>query len=121
MKQLGEIRDLLNRTNYINVTGLFEVLNTWLVGQDSIAAAEGVQLDQEEGEVEDEQKTLDNPTCPCVWGEWSEWTECSTTCGPGIIMKQREVETQATGGGAECIGHETQEQACKLLDCRKFH
>merc|ERR1719317_1190462 len=32
-------------------------------------------------------------------------------------MKQREVETQATGGGAECIGQETQEQACKLLDC----
>ena len=49
---------------------------------------------------------VDNgPTgCPvdCVVGPWSDWSECSETCGGGIQIRTREVLEPAQNGGAGC-------------------
>ena len=117
--QLEEIRALLNHTDYMSVTGLYEALNSWLTEQEESSILEGQRLEEEEEEVQDEEQTLTHPVCPCVWGEWSDWTECSTTCGTGTIMRQREVDTPATNGGGECQGQEILEENCLLKMCRK--
>ncbi len=38
----------------------------------------------------------------CKAGDWSEWGQCSTECGPGVRSRSRTVTTQKQGGGADC-------------------
>ena len=64
------------------------------------------------GAVEDTQDCNAIP-CPvdCVTTDWSDWTACSMTCGPGIQRRLRVVRTQASSGGAPC-GEMEQTQPC---------
>lgn len=68
---------------------------------------------------------------PAQWGEWSEWTDCSKTCGGGIRTRDR-VCNSKKGNKETCFGNwvdldETgkdrhaslkyQEHACNVLSC----
>merc|ERR1712062_649665 len=53
--------------------------------------------------------TFDNPrpTCTSEFGSWTEWSECSTTCGKGTRNRTRTCQ-----GPFECIGEDTETEAC---------
>jgi len=53
----------------------------------------------------------------CLWAEWTEWTQCSTTCDNGIRERSRSKLVQETGGGI-CLGQATESESCKIKDCR---
>lgn len=38
----------------------------------------------------------------CKVSEWSEWTECTTRCGIGMMMRSRNVTHQPSRGGSAC-------------------
>ena len=48
-----------------------------------------------------------------LWGDWSAWSECSRTCGPGGTHGR----SRTCQGGELCKGplHETKQ--CQLQDC----
>ena len=41
------------------------------------------------------------------FGSWTEWSECSTTCGKGTRNRTRTCQ-----GPFECIGEDTETEAC---------
>merc|ERR1719347_2567353 len=80
-EQLDLIRDILNHEDYKNITGLAKALNQFLDQQYDQMDMEGEHLDQEESEVAAAKEALNSHPCPCVWEEWSNWGQCSATCG----------------------------------------
>ena len=56
--------------------------------------------------------------CPIdgVWREWSSYSECSTSCGPGVITRAREC-VEPLYGGEPCPGEASETQKCELLKC----
>ena len=53
----------------------------------------------------------------CEWGPYGAFTECSTTCGPGIKDRSRVIVQEADAGGRNCTGESSQELACNLRPC----
>ena len=54
--------------------------------------------------------------------EWSEWrfiTECSATCGGGVIEKVRDCKnpTQSLDGGGKCRGLNKATEKCNDFPC----
>lgn len=42
--------------------------------------------------------------CPvdCVMSDWSQWTDCSTSCGTGSQMRYRHIKQNPSDGGSLC-------------------
>eukprot|EP00439_Symbiodinium_sp_Y106_P020041 s4331_g2.t1 len=57
--------------------------------------------------------------CPvdCLWADWSKYSACSSTCGPGTRSRSRDFRKAAEFGGAQCVGNTTQTSDCNLGDC----
>eukprot|EP00930_Biecheleria_cincta_P096731 TRINITY_DN88536_c0_g1_i1.p1 TRINITY_DN88536_c0_g1~~TRINITY_DN88536_c0_g1_i1.p1 ORF type:complete len:1777 (+),score=234.93 TRINITY_DN88536_c0_g1_i1:51-5333(+) len=59
----------------------------------------------------------------CVWGEWTEWTECDIPCGGGQQFRQRHIAKVPRNGGKLCPAEDKDEtrpcntQHCKDGDC----
>lgn len=53
----------------------------------------------------------------CEFGEWGEWTECSSTCGGGQHERHRRVSLHATLGGEACKGALSMTAACSTHSC----
>ena len=53
----------------------------------------------------------------CVWGEYGEWSACSTTCGDGTRTRTRTEEIASAYGGAECSGSGTVTEECNTAAC----
>ncbi|XP_044164585.1 SCO-spondin-like isoform X4 [Acropora millepora] len=47
------------------------------------------------------------------WSEWSEWTDCSVTCGGGVMSRKRNCDNPApTAGGRLCEGPSKDVKSC---------
>ena len=57
--------------------------------------------------------------CPvdCKLFDWSEWSACTTSCGPGIAERRREISTQAQYGGLDCANQTYQMKYCSKGTC----
>ena len=53
----------------------------------------------------------------CVWGEYGEWSTCSTTCGGGTRTRTRSEGIPASNGGSPCTGPATQTGPCNRDAC----
>ncbi|XP_060065517.1 hemicentin-1-like [Ylistrum balloti] len=63
-----------------------------------------------------ETSTCGDVSCPPpgTWGIWSEWTDCSATCGEGMSNRARDCDNSA---GGECVGAETETKVCQKWKC----
>lgn len=57
-------------------------------------------------------------TIPCLLSPWSEWSDCSVTCGKGMRTRQRMLKSAAELG--DCNEELEQAEKCMLPECRKF-
>ena len=47
------------------------------------------------------------------WSEWSEWTDCSVTCGSGVMSRKRNCDNPApVAGGRLCEGPSKDVKSC---------
>lgn len=56
----------------------------------------------------------------CLWGDWSEWTTCSTTCGSDVslwVKSTREKAMNESAGGKPCIGEDSRRKLCGQNPC----
>lgn len=65
--------------------------------------------------------TLALPTCVssainCGMSEWSEWSECTKSCGKGHTVRTRTVTLEPQFGGDHC-SETTQKKKCKIRKC----
>lgn len=56
-------------------------------------------------------------TIPCLLSPWSEWSDCSVTCGKGMRTRQRMLKSLAELG--DCNEELEQVEKCMLPECRK--
>lgn len=60
----------------------------------------------------------------CLWKVWSDWTECTKTCGTGQRKRKREHLQLAQHGGRPCRGDSVGEGVCNTqicpVDCQWF-
>ncbi|XP_057304151.1 uncharacterized protein LOC130641387 isoform X2 [Hydractinia symbiolongicarpus] len=76
-------------------------------------------LEQNLGEAE-ETSICNKDPCPidCGWTNWTDWSQCSTTCGEGISERSRSPTNPAAGhGGKNCTGESKQTQQCNGPCC----
>ncbi|XP_021339055.1 coadhesin-like isoform X2 [Mizuhopecten yessoensis] len=59
-----------------------------------------------------ESSSCGEVTCPPpgVWGTWTEWTDCSVSCGEGVASRTRICDNSA---GGECIGTSSETKVCQ--------
>ncbi|CAH1274716.1 SRPX2 [Branchiostoma lanceolatum] len=52
------------------------------------------------------------------WGEWTNWSPCSATCGNGTHQRRRQCNNPPPKeDGKDCVGHTTESGTCHLQDC----
>ncbi|CAH1244241.1 ADAMTS6 [Branchiostoma lanceolatum] len=52
------------------------------------------------------------------WGPWSDWSDCTRTCGIGVSFSERHCnETAPAHGGKYCVGERKRYRTCNTMDC----
>ncbi|KAI8745416.1 hemicentin-1-like [Biomphalaria glabrata] len=52
------------------------------------------------------------------WGEWSDYTECSSSCGTGTSKRTRHCDTPVPlHGGKDCVGSDIMTKKCEIVKC----
>lgn len=59
------------------------------------------------------------------WGQWSDWSECSSACGSGVQVKTRKCLGEDIGITSEyihyknssCSGPDSENRPCNLHTC----
>ncbi|XP_078690659.1 uncharacterized protein LOC144921486 [Branchiostoma floridae x Branchiostoma belcheri] len=52
------------------------------------------------------------------WGEWTDWTPCSATCGNGTHQRWRQCNNPPPKeDGKNCAGPSTESGTCRIMDC----
>lgn len=66
-----------------------------------------------------EVEECSNSACPvdCALSDWSEWSECSASCGGGISERNRTVMVAADPGGRPCPAPLTLHRTCNSHNC----
>lgn len=57
-------------------------------------------------------------TIPCLLTLWSDWSDCSVTCGKGLRTRQRTLKSPVELG--DCTEELEQVEKCMLPECRKY-
>ena len=61
-----------------------------------------------------------NPACPIHgnWTNWSDWGECSKTCGSGYEARSRNcTDPTPQFGGDNCTDHDIETKYCHEANC----
>ena len=53
----------------------------------------------------------------CEWDDFSEWTDCSKSCGGGEKSRTRTLKTIQQNGGDSCLGDAAETQSCNIDSC----
>ena len=54
----------------------------------------------------------------CRWSDYSDWTDCSVTCGSGGVQtRERTILLLARRGGRPCSGESKETRQCNLQKC----
>ena len=52
------------------------------------------------------------------YSDWSDYGECSVTCGEGSQQRDRKCNNPSPKhGGLDCVGENTQSRSCKEVPC----
>merc|ERR1711951_172034 len=57
------------------------------------------------------------PKIDCQVSAWSEWTECSVSCGTGWSTRKRNVLLAAGNGGRSCPKKMDRKKKCRQMPC----
>ena len=126
--QLNELRKVLHDEQWTDTglsTGNDKVddeckgLDEYIKKANETATEEDEEIKEHIKEVEDAKEKMNSHPCPCVWGPWSDWTECSKTCEAGSRQRERQIEKEAVNNGTDCHGEEFEEEVCNDVCCRK--
>lgn len=60
------------------------------------------------------------PAIDCMVSAWSNWSQCSVTCGRGVMTKTRTIKVPAQNGGRRCPRKLVKTRKCKLSKCREY-
>ena len=55
----------------------------------------------------------------CTWGEYGEWSLCSSTCGHGTKERIRTIIKEPVHGGTKCTGANKETEDCFPGNCSK--
>ncbi|XP_077465027.1 A disintegrin and metalloproteinase with thrombospondin motifs 2-like isoform X2 [Stigmatopora argus] len=56
------------------------------------------------------------------WGSWSEFGQCSRTCGGGVHFRTRDCDNpRPANGGRSCVGATYQFQMCNSAECQDIY
>ncbi|KAM8909931.1 A disintegrin and metalloproteinase with thrombospondin motifs 2-like [Spinachia spinachia] len=56
------------------------------------------------------------------WGRWSEFGQCSSTCGGGVHFRTRDCDNpRPANGGRSCMGATHQFQMCNVNECEDIY
>jgi len=71
-----------------------------------------------EGDTE-EEADCNAAACPidCVYGEWSQWSQCDKSCAGGFRSRKREKKVEDVNGGKPCEGDPLEKLSCDLANC----
>eukprot|EP01125_Pyxidicula_operculata_P003781 TRINITY_DN1509_c0_g1_i1.p1 TRINITY_DN1509_c0_g1~~TRINITY_DN1509_c0_g1_i1.p1 ORF type:complete len:338 (-),score=28.38 TRINITY_DN1509_c0_g1_i1:64-1077(-) len=61
-------------------------------------------------------QTADPPT-DCVWSEWTTSSQCTRSCGSGVLVRGRHILVKEQNGGKPCSGQTTDLIACNVFSC----
>jgi len=123
-EQLMVLYNALHHENYTDtalaneeVGELCSGLNEYIIMANETAQEEKIELDSHLQFIFDLQTMMDIEPCPCVWGDWSEWSDCSTTCGTELQQRVRVIVKEAINGGMECQGESSEQRYCNEITC----
>ncbi|KAM5129347.1 papilin [Mantella aurantiaca] len=51
------------------------------------------------------------------WDNWSDWGECSRSCGGGVSFRERQCYSRRADGGSNCIGPTRNYRSCNVQEC----
>ena len=129
-EQLVELNSILHHENYTDtglakgndsVEDLCAGLNEYIIKANETAQDERTELDLHIKIVEDLKTKMENEPCPCEWDNWSQWSDCKTTCGLETTQRVRSVKKAAVNGGLECQGDNREQKNCnEITCCREF-
>ena len=53
----------------------------------------------------------------CRWSMFSEWSQCSKSCGWGVKKSERKIIQISSHGGKDCEGQATRTEKCNNQPC----
>ncbi|XP_067628642.1 spondin-1 [Eurosta solidaginis] len=100
-----------NRNNFLNEN---DCLNTCSIlrSTDAVSSSDPTSQTQTQTERASNYQAID-----CVMSEWSNWSECSVSCGTGYSNRSRYVITEPKNGGQSCPKRKVKVRRCTMTDC----
>eukprot|EP00928_Gymnodinium_smaydae_P006068 TRINITY_DN12111_c0_g2_i2.p1 TRINITY_DN12111_c0_g2~~TRINITY_DN12111_c0_g2_i2.p1 ORF type:complete len:727 (+),score=56.61 TRINITY_DN12111_c0_g2_i2:54-2234(+) len=70
-----------------------------------------------ESELEELCATQSCPHTQCKWNDWTEWSDCTRTCGGGVRDRKRSINVPCKTAGQPLAGPNAVTEECGLASC----